>query len=421
MDTEVTGAERAMAAVLATSSPRDAADVTARVACEIGGYAAALLTIAVPEGTLTGWHGLSEVERAHFAGSETKGSMLERRHNRARIRAGAYPGTAIAFVRDAIGPYNVLATHHERAVEGSWRADDTLYVLVRGAEGEDIGVLSLDAPLDGNAPDPSDLRRLRAVEAFLERAGPLLEARLLRARLQGEHALDLETHRDHLVARVAVEVAHDVNNLLTVVIATASFVADEPDRSGAVPAAMNEIISASETISNLCYRLLNAGRPVQTELQLIQPAAVVLENQQLFERLMPPGVVLELDLAPRAIAVRADSGHILQILLNLVVNARDAQPTARVRIATATRMENGVSFAVLEISDDGCGMSAEVRARIFERYFTTRPEGHGVGLATVKRLVDRLDGRIRVDSEPGVGTSIRVELPLRGSSAAACA
>jgi signal transduction histidine kinase len=138
----------------------------------------------------------------------------------------------------------------------------------------------------------------------------------------------------------------------------------------------------------------------------------VRDHADLWVRALAGGPALELDLAPEPLPVRLDPGRLVQVLLNLVVNARQAAPHGRVAVRTRATTRRGTGFAVLEVEDDGCGITPELVERIFDPFFTTRPDGSGVGLATVRRIVRGHGGRIEVRSDPGLGTTFRIELPL---------
>lgn len=395
--------------VTEAASAAEAADRVAALASRRSGFGGALLTLTTPAGTCVGSHGLTEGEREHFRARGARASLAERRANRARLRARAFPGTGITYVPRATDEFHVLPTDAARPSVGGWHPEDGLYLLVPGADGQDIGVLSLDAPADGWVPSAEDLGRLPEVEALLRVLGPVVEARLLQAWAGERELLLLEAQRLDLLGRVAVEVAHDLNNLMTVVMGSASLArAATSDRPEAVEL-LDEVLSAADRAAGLAHRLLGAGRRAPAGPQRTDLVAVVTSLEPLARRL--GGGVLEVAPAVDRAEVAADPGRLTQLVLNLVANARDAG-AGRIRIGVEVFEERGTRFARLEVTDDGRGMDECVRARIFEPFFTTREGGSGIGLTTVKRIVDELEGRIRVESAPGRGATFRIELPV---------
>ena len=137
---------------------------------------------------------------------------------------------------------------------------------------------------------------------------------------------------------------------------------------------------------------------------------VVRDSASLLSRLLPASYELRLSLTADGAHVRADTSQLEQVLLNLVLNARDAMPAGG-RIAVDTRVEDGRAF--FEVSDEGAGMTPEVLAHAFEPFFTTKAAGRGtgLGLASVHSIVEQSGGAIELVSEPGRGTSVTVSLP----------
>jgi two-component system cell cycle sensor histidine kinase/response regulator CckA len=227
------------------------------------------------------------------------------------------------------------------------------------------------------------------------------------------------------VGRLAGGVAHDFNNLLTAILGYTelllqSLPAQDPAREG-----LEEIRRAGERAASLTQQLLAFSRK-----QLLQPTSVDLnvliqETQKMLRRLIPEDIAIQLDLDPQTHPVRADPAQTQQVLVNLVLNARDAMPrggtiTIRTGNDTLTRSRiNGMTdvqtgqYAVLTVSDTGCGMDEETLAHIFEPFFTTKSQGKGtgLGLATVYGIVKQSNGHIEVESQVGQGTTFRVYLP----------
>ncbi|MEW6154333.1 MAG: ATP-binding protein [Actinomycetota bacterium] len=234
-----------------------------------------------------------------------------------------------------------------------------------------------------------------------------------RRRLEAEMA---KTKRMEAVGRMAGGVAHDFNNLLTVVLGHSHLLLRSMDEGDGGRAHVESIKEAGERAASLSAQLLTIARG-----QIVTPALVdlnhVVESMNVVvRRLLPEDVEVRVSTAPGVPAVVADAGQLEQVLLNLAVNARDAVAGGGlVEIATSGRP----GWAVLRVSDDGEGMTAEVRERCFEPFFSTRRRASaGLGLATVYGIVTQAGGRVEVDSAPGQGTTFTVELPAAAGTPA---
>jgi len=224
---------------------------------------------------------------------------------------------------------------------------------------------------------------------------------------------------------LAICIAHDLNNLLTVIRGTASLLevvspADLPD------AVVREMSAASERATGLTSQLLAFGRKAPPELRAINLNDVVAAAARLLPYLLGKNIALVTELADDLGAVVADPTQMEQVILNLAANARDAMPRGgRLVIETRTlgpREQDQDAFpdlppgryAILTVSDTGTGMTDEVKARAFEPFFTTKEpgKGTGLGLVAVSRVAKRFGGRVNVVSEVGSGTKIHILLPV---------
>ena len=237
------------------------------------------------------------------------------------------------------------------------------------------------------------------------------------------------------VGQLAGGVAHDFNNLLTAIIGYSNFVIDTLEAGDRRREDMQEVLNAGERAATLTRQLLAFSRK-----QVLQPVAVdlnalVTSIRHMLGRLIGEHITLETVLAPDLHIVRADPGQLDQVVMNLVVNARDAMPTGgRVAIETANveldeayAMEHKPvrpgSYVMLAVSDSGGGMNEETKRRLFEPFFTTKGigKGTGLGLATVYGIVKQSGGYIWVHSAPGAGTSFKIYLPIADKDQAVAA
>ncbi|MBK7907787.1 MAG: response regulator [Gemmatimonadetes bacterium] len=233
------------------------------------------------------------------------------------------------------------------------------------------------------------------------------------------------------VGRMAGGIAHDFNNLLAAIISHAQLVREELAAGEARPADLLEIEQTAQRGAALTRRLLSFSRPEAGEAEVQSLVAVVRGMEPLLRRLLLGQVKLTLDLGDNALPVRTAEGQIEQILMNLVINARDAMPdggTVLVR-ASARTIRPGAAgtpgappgrWAELEVRDEGVGMDATTLARLFEPFFTTKPSGlgTGLGLTTVRGIVRALGGHVHAESAPRNGTVMRVLLPLSSAAPA---
>jgi len=219
----------------------------------------------------------------------------------------------------------------------------------------------------------------------------------------------LETDRLGAVGLLAGGLAHDFNNLLTVVLSGAAFLNETA--SGEAREVVEGILSAGERGATLTNQLLALARPPRetTGAHCLNRAVEGLEP--LARRLVGRDIALAVARCPGSLTVPLDRSFVEQLLLNLVVNARDAM--SRGGTLTLTTERQGPQ-AVLKVRDTGAGMSPEVQARIFEPFFTTKGEGRGtgLGLAVVMDAVQRAGGQISIDSRVGAGTTFVLTFPL---------
>lgn len=228
-----------------------------------------------------------------------------------------------------------------------------------------------------------------------------------------------EAQRLEGIGRVTAGVAHDFNNLLAAVRGFASLgQAVSPD--GKAGHYFDQIASAAQKAVELTRQLLAFARQQDLAPTVVDLNDVVEGHASLLRNLLPDGVELHLALAPHLVPVFVDRSQLEQVLLNLVVNGRDAIDGAgAIAVRTSTNRPAGVDHHVtapsawLQVEDDGAGIPADVRPHIFDPFFSTKPPetGTGLGLAMIHGIVSQSGGEIFVDSTPGAGTTMTVALP----------
>lgn len=225
------------------------------------------------------------------------------------------------------------------------------------------------------------------------------------------------------VGRLAGGIAHDFNNLLFVVLGYTEELIRTSATTDHALKALNEIRKAGENAARITEQLLKFSRSEAVEKQELDINESIRDTEEMLRRLAGSAVKFDVRLDNKLAKVRADRGYLKQILLNLVVNARDAMPEGgRITIQTAKGYLPGSREACVDLSvaDTGCGMTAKVAEHLFEPFFTTKPmgKGTGLGLAIVHSIVADLGGVIQVASEPGQGATFTVHIPIAGSAAA---
>jgi PAS domain S-box-containing protein len=224
-----------------------------------------------------------------------------------------------------------------------------------------------------------------------------------------EHALQ-RSQRMESLGQLAGGVAHDFNNLLAVILNFAEFVGEEIGSDHAAAADVGEIVRATERAADLTRQLLVFSRHDHLRLEAVDVNRVALETQRLLDRTLGEDVELVVVPSAESVHVLADRGQLEQVLMNLVLNARDAMPRGgRVTVT----VEPAGAFVRIDVSDDGEGMTPETIERAFDPFFTTKPKGRGtgLGLATVYGIVTGSGGDIEIESHIQEGTTITMHLP----------
>ena len=235
----------------------------------------------------------------------------------------------------------------------------------------------------------------------------------------------VQAQRLESLGRLAGGIAHDFNNLLTSISGHTELLLAELEDGDARRSDAEEVARAAERAGALVRQLLTFSRNQVLQTHVVGLRAIVTDLETMLRHLIGEDVELVVELDPALGNVDADSGQIEQLIVNLVVNARDAMPgggmvtiegtNVLLDEATAARLsaEPG-PYVMLRIGDNGLGMDDATRARAFEPFFTTKEQGKGtgLGLSTVYGIVTQSGGALELDSEPGLGTTFQIYLPL---------
>lgn len=252
----------------------------------------------------------------------------------------------------------------------------------------------------------------------------ITESRELQERLR-------RTQRLEAIGTLAGGIAHDFNNVLTAITGYADLLATEVAEDSAAQLFALQIADAAQRGARLTRQLLAFARRQPARPQVVNLDDIIRDMEEILSRLIRQDIELRLRLAPGVGATTIDPTQAEQIIMNLVLNARDAMPeggTLTIATANAVLSEADTtglfdarpgSYVTLTVSDTGIGMDEDTQAHIFEPFFTTKTDAGntGLGLATVYGIVRQNEGMISVYSEPGRGTTIRVYLPRTGAPA----
>ncbi|NLD74745.1 MAG: response regulator [Chloroflexi bacterium] len=225
------------------------------------------------------------------------------------------------------------------------------------------------------------------------------------------------------VGQLAGGIAHEFNNLLTIINGYADMALQSIGPEDALHEELREIRVAGRRAAELTTQLLTFSRHQTQELRTLDLNGVLTSMDRILPQLLGEGITVEVSQDPDLGAIEADVGQLEQVIMNLALNARDAMPeggafqirTANVDVRAddpeaPPNIEQGC-YVLLSVSDTGAGMAREVQERVFEPFFTTKDQGMGLGMAAVYGIIEQSGGQIRVDSDPGRGTTFEVYLP----------
>ncbi|QDU68033.1 ATP-binding protein [Engelhardtia mirabilis] len=273
----------------------------------------------------------------------------------------------------------------------------------------------------------------REIELHLERMDPTTLVGLVQ-RGPEDGVLDVrlrEAQRMESVGRLAAGIAHDFNNMLSPILVYSDLLLDDAQLTEVQSEQLGVVRSAAERCRVLSRRLLDLGRRRPSGQRAADLRQVVSNLEPLLQRSLSSDVRLEVELTSAETVVLADPSQIEQIVSNLVLNAHDAMPTGgeiHVQIRRRTFAAGDLDghpdavagdFGVIVVSDNGVGMDPDLQQRAFEPFFSTKGDaGTGLGLATVQGIARQHGGHVRLYSEPGLGTTLRVYLPSTSASIA---
>ncbi|WP_181233610.1 protein kinase domain-containing protein [Enhygromyxa salina] len=276
---------------------------------------------------------------------------------------------------------------------------------------------------------PGGIRHLSTRLGPIKRGDVIERVTLITADRTHQHQLEdqlRQAQKMQAIGTLAGGVAHDFNNLLTVVLGACELAILQVDNPSEVGISLADIRDAAERASDLTRQLLAFSRRQVLKPKRVDVNALVTDIAKLLRRLIGENIELQSELTSEGCGVHVDPSQLEQVLMNLVVNARDAMPDGGVLTVRTRRAQIGAedppatpavepgAYVILEVEDTGLGIPADQLERIFEPFFTTKPAGlgTGLGLSTVLGIVEQSGGSLFVDSEPGRGTRFCIFLPF---------
>jgi two-component system, cell cycle sensor histidine kinase and response regulator CckA len=336
--------------------------------------------------------------------------------------------TDCSQLRDALrAPLDIVISDFRMAACSALQALRTIQecavdlpLIVVSGRIKDADVLAV---LKAGAADYLTRSNLRRLNAAVERELHSVRIRRDRTRLEEQFR---QAQKMDAVGRLAGGVAHDFNNLLTVITGYSDLLLAGADLNPKHRVALEQIRRSAERGGALTNQLLTFSRPQALEARTVRINELVMQMEKMLRRLIGEDIELVVIPAASEDAVEADPGRLEQVIMNLVVNARDAMPEGGKLTIETGSMHLGESFTaqqfgvepgryvVIAIADTGSGMDNDTQSHLFEPFFTTKRAGRGtgLGLATAYGIIRQSHGAIRFESELGTGTAASIYLPL---------
>jgi len=234
--------------------------------------------------------------------------------------------------------------------------------------------------------------------------------------LEETQGILLRTERMNSLGVLGAGLVHDINNLLTSITCSIETLRRKGDQGQTLdPDILDRVRAYTSQCADLTKCLLDYGRQASDTAERLDLAQIMEEDRSLLRGLLPRRITLYMECRPGSHELNAPREQVRQVLINLLSNAKDAiEGSGTIRISLDRDEIEGIPWTRLEVEDSGCGMSPEVVERIFEPFYTTKPpgKGTGLGLASLKVILEAIGGRVDVRSAPGAGTTFTVRLPL---------
>lgn len=359
-----------------------------------------------------------------------EGRAIRCRYLFQRSNHQTYQG-AVLRAQDFPGYFHAL--EGRRTIAATYASSSELTSELREAYLEPLGITStLDAPIyvDGQLAgvvchEHTGLPRewtgaecdfVSAVADNISRLYKEHEASNAHHALQAYEGHLMELHRMEAIGRVAAGVAHDFRGILSAALGFAELIRRTPNISPDVDRYATRIIDAMQRGQQLTQEVVTFGKDAPATPRVVDAARTVESMTTMFTVLLGNRITLRVNAKPPVSRIFIDPSHLERTLLNLVLNARDAMQsggllTLAIQDVTVAEEENA-QYVEIDVIDTGIGMDEEVRRNIFKPFFTTKgEEGTGLGLAIVDQIVTRAGGFVRIESEVGRGTIVRVFLP----------
>jgi len=307
----------------------------------------------------------------------------------------------------------------------------TPFIIVSGSVSEEDAVKALKAGANDYILKTNMTRLIPAIEREIGEAGKHREQLRIEADLKVKEEQLRQAQKLDAIGQLAGGIAHDFNNVLAIILIQTGIIVKTLDKNPELKKiaepiykGLEQVKKSGERAAGLTRQLLAFSRKQILQPRVIKLNQLVVDMEKMLRRLIEESVTIKLNLAENLPNIKVDPNHIEQVVMNLVINSRDAMPkggtiTIETRPdelddKTAQRydMKPG-RYVSLIVSDTGCGMDEETQKRIFEPFFTTKEagKGTGLGLSTVYGIVQQNKGLVLVESKVGVGTSFKVYFP----------